>query len=71
MTEKQIEKRYEYLVRKRKKINNDIEEFKKSIVGICHHPKKYIHKYLDERDNGYGVWYGVEVRTCMICGKNV
>jgi hypothetical protein len=71
MTPKEIEKKYNSLMRRATKLEEEKRDFKKSVKEICHHPAEYLHKWKDDRDDGYGRWWQVEVCTCYICGKQL
>ncbi len=71
MTPKQIEKKYESFTNRRMKLVKDQQEFKEFVVSICHHPEKYLHRWQDDADDGYGRWWKVNHCSCLVCGKTI
>mgnify|MGYP006090246325 CR=1 FL=1 len=71
MTPLEIEKKHESLIKRREKLNKEDNEFVSSIQETCHHPTKYLYKWDEHCDDGYGKWWKVNHISCHICGQEV
>jgi len=46
-----------------------LKKFRDSVKDSCTHPEGFIDSYQEDRDDGYGKWWKVNVKRCDICGK--
>lgn len=62
-----IEKTYNKLSKSMQKARKAMSDFRESIKDICDHPEKHQHYYNEDRDDGYGRWWKIRHKTCIIC----
>jgi len=67
--QKALVAKYDSLIKKQNKLYKELKDLTKEANKIkCPHTRFYIRD--EDRDNGYGKWWKVTIKTCKICHKS-